>query len=168
MQHSFHLQLLTDDEKIVGVGMIGPYWNSQTESSFFTIFIDPDYKGKGLGRKIIETLKEDEYYKIVGVNKNSPASLFFTIKNPSPSIATSKEFSVVSIEPEVKLVVTVSAEQFDVALDAAFEKVVKEIKVDGFRPGKLPKSIYVSRFGWESLYNEAIEFATEQSILCAS
>ena len=62
-------------------------------------------------------------------------------------------------ENRVKLVVTVSAEQFDVALDAAFEKVVKEIKVDGFRPGKLPKSIYVSRFGWESLYNEAIEFA---------
>ena len=62
-------------------------------------------------------------------------------------------------ENRVKLVVTVSAEQFDLALDAAFEKVVKEVKVDGFRPGKLPKSIYISRFGWESLYNEAIEYA---------
>ncbi len=62
-------------------------------------------------------------------------------------------------ENRVKLVVTVSAEQFDLALDAAFKKVVKDIKVDGFRPGKLPKSIYISRFGWESLYNEAIEFA---------
>ena len=40
-------------------------------------------------------------------------------------------------ENRVKLVVTVSAEQFDAALDAAFEKVVKEVKVDGFRPGKL-------------------------------
>ena len=62
-------------------------------------------------------------------------------------------------ENRVKLVVTVSAEQFDLALDAAFNKVVKDVKVDGFRPGKLPKSIYISRFGWESLYNEAIEFA---------
>lgn len=62
-------------------------------------------------------------------------------------------------ENRVKLVVTVSAEQFDLALDAAFNKVVKDIKVDGFRPGKLPKSIYISRFGWESLYNEGIEFA---------
>ena len=61
-------------------------------------------------------------------------------------------------ENRVKLVVTVSAEQFDLALDAAFEKVVKDIKVDGFRPGKLPKSIYISRFGWESLYNEAIDY----------
>lgn len=58
-----HVYVLTDEEKIVGVGMIGPYWSSQIESSFFTIFIDPSYKGKGLGRMIIETLKEDEYYK---------------------------------------------------------------------------------------------------------
>lgn len=58
-----HVYVLKDEDKIVGVGMIGPYWDSMTESSFFTIFIDPAYKGKGLGRKIIETLKEDEFYK---------------------------------------------------------------------------------------------------------
>ena len=66
-------------------------------------------------------------------------------------------------ENRVKLVVTVSAEQFDLALDAAFEKVVKDVKVDGFRPGKLPKSIYISRFGWKSLYNEGIEFAFQST-----
>ena len=59
----FHVYVFTSKEKIIGVGMIGPYWDSLTESSFFTIFIDPLYKGKGLGRKIIETLEEDEYYK---------------------------------------------------------------------------------------------------------
>lgn len=59
----FHVYVLTDEEKIIGVGMIGPYWDSLTESSFFTIFIDPTYKGQGLGRKIIETLESDEYYK---------------------------------------------------------------------------------------------------------
>lgn len=58
----FHVYTFLDNDKIVGVGMIGPYWNSLTESSFFTIFRDPDYKGKGLGRKIIETLEQDEYY----------------------------------------------------------------------------------------------------------
>ena len=57
-----HVYVLTDNEKIIGVGMIGPYWDSLTESSFFTIFIDPSYKGCGLGRKIIETLQQDEYY----------------------------------------------------------------------------------------------------------
>lgn len=59
----FHVYVLEDNEKIVGVGIIGPYWDSLTESSFFTIFIDPKYKGYGLGRKIIETLQQDEYFK---------------------------------------------------------------------------------------------------------
>ena len=59
----FHVYVLTDNEKIIGVGMIGPYWGSLTESSFFTIFRDPQYKGQGLGRKIIEVLESDEYYK---------------------------------------------------------------------------------------------------------
>ena len=59
----FHVYVLTDVDKIIGVGMIGPYWDSLTESSFFTIFIDPSYKGQGLGRKIIETLESDEYYQ---------------------------------------------------------------------------------------------------------
>lgn len=59
----FHAYTFLDKDKIVGIGMIGPYWGSLTESSFFTIFRDPNYKGKGLGRKIIETLEQDEYYK---------------------------------------------------------------------------------------------------------
>ena len=59
---AFHVYVLTDEDKIIGVGMIGPYWDSLTESSFFTIFLDPQYKGKGLGRKIIETLEADEYF----------------------------------------------------------------------------------------------------------
>ena len=59
---AFHCYVLESDEKIIGVGMIGPYWDSLIESSFFTIFIDPELKGNGLGRKIIETLQNDEYY----------------------------------------------------------------------------------------------------------
>lgn len=59
---SFHCYTFLDNDKIVGVGMIGPYWGSLTESSFFTIFRDPEYKGKGLGRLIIETLEKDEYF----------------------------------------------------------------------------------------------------------
>lgn len=62
-------------------------------------------------------------------------------------------------ENRVKLTVTVSAEVFDQALDAAFKKVVKDLKVDGFRPGKLPKNIFVNRYGWEALYNDGIDFA---------
>ena len=59
----FHGYVVTDNDRIIGVGMIGPYWDSKTESSFFTIFIDPEYKNMGIGRKIIETLESDVYYK---------------------------------------------------------------------------------------------------------
>lgn len=66
-------------------------------------------------------------------------------------------------ENRVKLVVTISAAEFDVALDKAFEKVVKDVKVDGFRPGKMPKSMFIKRFGYEALYNEAIDYAVNVS-----
>lgn len=49
-------------EKIIGVGSIGSYWGSRTESSLFTIFVSPDYQGQGIGEKIIQTLESDEYF----------------------------------------------------------------------------------------------------------
>ncbi|MCH5172416.1 MAG: GNAT family N-acetyltransferase [Erysipelotrichales bacterium] len=58
-----HFYVFKDNGKIIGCGAIGPYWNSETESSLFTIFVDPDYQGKGIGRKIIETLENDYYFK---------------------------------------------------------------------------------------------------------
>ena len=59
----FHMYVLSDENSIVGTGTIGPYWGKEKESALFTIFIDPRYKGKGLGRKIIETLEQDKFYK---------------------------------------------------------------------------------------------------------
>lgn len=49
-------------EMIVGVGSIGSYWGSETESSLFTIFVSPDYQGAGIGKRIMETLETDEYF----------------------------------------------------------------------------------------------------------
>ena len=63
---------------------------------------------------------------------------------------------------KVKLSFAADAEAFDVALDKAFEKKVKEIKVDGFRPGKLPKDIYMKRFGEASLYDEVVDFIVNE------
>ena len=56
-----HFYVFCDGEIIVGCGAIGPYWGSETESSLFNIFVLPEYQGKGVGRKIIETLEADEY-----------------------------------------------------------------------------------------------------------
>lgn len=49
-------------ESIIGVGSIGSYWGSETESSLFTIFVSPDYQGKGIGKQIMEKLESDEYF----------------------------------------------------------------------------------------------------------
>ena len=57
-----HFYVVCDDEKIVGCGAIGPYWGKTDESSLFTIFVLPEYQGKGIGRNIIQTLEHDEYF----------------------------------------------------------------------------------------------------------
>ena len=57
-----HFYIVEDNDTIIGCGAIGPYWGSETESSLFTIFVLPEYQGKGIGRKIIETLEQDEYF----------------------------------------------------------------------------------------------------------
>lgn len=51
----------------------------------------------------------------------------------------------------------VSSEQFDKALDQAFQKVVKTIEIPGFRKGKVPRKIFEHRFGVESLYQDAVD-----------
>lgn len=57
-----HFYVVCDKERIVGCGAIGPYWGKKDESSLFNIFVLPEYQGKGVGRKIIETLEKDEYF----------------------------------------------------------------------------------------------------------
>ena len=57
-----NLYVVCDNKKIIGCGAIGPYWGKEDESSLFTIFVLPEYQGKGIGRKIIETLEQDEYF----------------------------------------------------------------------------------------------------------
>lgn len=57
-----NLYVACDDDTIIGCGAIGPYWGKEDESSLFTIFVLPEYQGKGIGRNIIETLEQDEYF----------------------------------------------------------------------------------------------------------
>lgn len=55
------------------------------------------------------------------------------------------------------LEVEVEAERVSAALDKAFQKVSKKVTVPGFRKGKVPRTIFESRFGIESLYQDAID-----------
>ena len=59
----FHMYVVTEEEQVIGVGAVGPYWDSLTESSLFNVFILPEHQKKGLGKKLVKELESDEYYK---------------------------------------------------------------------------------------------------------
>lgn len=58
-----HFYVLEENNNIIACGAIGPYWNSLTESSLFSIFVDAEFQGQGYGKIIIETLENDEFFK---------------------------------------------------------------------------------------------------------
>lgn len=45
-----HFYIVCKEQRIVGCGAIGPYWDKQDESSLFNIFVLPEYQGKGIDR----------------------------------------------------------------------------------------------------------------------
>ena len=57
-----HFYVVEENGQIIGCGSIGSYWGKEDESSLFTIFVLPDYQRKGIGRKIIQTLEQDEFF----------------------------------------------------------------------------------------------------------
>lgn len=56
-----HFYVACEDGGVVGCGAIGPNWGRSDESCLFTIFVDPDRQGRGVGRRVVETLESDEY-----------------------------------------------------------------------------------------------------------
>lgn len=61
-----HFYVVTYEEELIGIGGIAAFWGSLTESILLSIFVHPDHQGKGIGRKIIETLENDEYFLRAG------------------------------------------------------------------------------------------------------
>ncbi len=58
---------------------------------------------------------------------------------------------------EKEIIVKIDGENWKDALDKAFKKLNKTAKIDGFRPGKAPKDVFVKKYGMTSLYMEASE-----------
>ena len=53
--------------------------------------------------------------------------------------------------------IEVKGKDWEEALDKAFQKAVKNVKIDGFRKGKAPKEIFLKKYGKESLYLDAAD-----------
>jgi trigger factor len=65
------------------------------------------------------------------------------------------------------LTVEVDAETVSKSLDSAFQKVVKQVNVPGFRKGKMPRPLFEKRFGIESLYQDAIDLMLPEAYSAA-
>jgi trigger factor len=65
-----------------------------------------------------------------------------------------------SVEPlegnKVRLHVAIPADDFEQAIDAAFRKLAKEVKMPGFRPGKAPRRLLEARLGTEVARDQAL------------
>jgi len=68
-----------------------------------------------------------------------------------------------TVEPlegnKVKLSIEVEAGEFDKAVDAAFKKIAKEVRLPGFRPGKAPRKVLEARFGSQAGREQALQDA---------
>ena len=60
---------------------------------------------------------------------------------------------------KAKLEVVLTKEEFNEKYDRAFEKVIQNVELKGFRKGKVPQAMYLKRFGEGAILQEAIDIA---------
>ena len=53
--------------------------------------------------------------------------------------------------------VKIEGQQWKDAIEKAYKKIAKNIKIDGFRPGKAPKDMIIKKYGQSNLWLEAAE-----------
>ena len=64
-------------------------------------------------------------------------------------------------EKEIEIII--EGKDWEEALDKAFKKANKNAKIDGFRPGKAPKDVFIKKYGKESLYMDAADTAADMA-----
>jgi trigger factor len=67
--------------------------------------------------------------------------------------------SPAGVANKVKLHVVVPATEFERAIDAAFRKLAREVKIPGFRPGKAPRRLLEARLGSDIAREQALQDA---------
>ena len=62
-----------------------------------------------------------------------------------------------------EIVIKIDGDAWKEALDKAFNEKKKDAKVDGFRKGKVPKNIYIKKYGIESLFIPAADLVLQDA-----
>ena len=60
---------------------------------------------------------------------------------------------------KVKLSVVIDEDEFEPELDQAYKRIAKEVRIPGFRPGKVPRKLLEQRLGPEVAREEALRVA---------
>lgn len=68
---------------------------------------------------------------------------------------------------QVELTITIPAAEFDTFLDRAAAQLAKEIKIEGFRPGKAPRSLVERHLGPAKVFEEAVRLAIPDTFIKA-
>ena len=58
-----HFYIACDRERIIGCGGITGYRGSTSESYLISVFVRPEYQGRGIGKRIMEALESDEFFR---------------------------------------------------------------------------------------------------------
>ena len=66
---------------------------------------------------------------------------------------------------EKDIQIKIEGKEWEELLDKAFKKRIKTVKIDGFRPGKAPKDVFLKKYGKESLYMDAADFAADKAYM---
>ena len=62
------------------------------------------------------------------------------------------------LEPtKVELEITITPEELAAAQDRAFKKLSKNVRLPGFRPGKIPRKVFEQNYGADAIENQAME-----------
>jgi len=67
--------------------------------------------------------------------------------------------SPAGVANRVKLHIVVPASEFEKAIDAAFKKLARDVRIPGFRPGKAPRRLLEARLGSEVAREQALQDA---------
>lgn len=68
---------------------------------------------------------------------------------------------------KAKLEVVLTKEEFNEKYEKAFDKVIKDVEIKGFRKGKVPRQMYLKRFGEGAILQEAIDIALNETYYTA-
>lgn len=64
---------------------------------------------------------------------------------------------------ELEITIKIEGKEWEDALDKAYVEANKKAKIDGFRPGKAPKEVFIKKYGKESLFMDAADLVLDSA-----